>query len=194
MEIGPSPYEGTTGSVTSSSETAVTFTVTKGKFESSKEAFYFISKGVTGDFEFTANMSAMNNATRANSNQGHAGVMMCVNCVSGAATAAPTAKIGVFDNSGPFIIHTHRLADGGARVNNETAVSATPGSMLYLRIVRTGDSYTVSYSTNGGSSYTVADTQTFAATVPATVQVGIYAAQGEDASNGFTFENISLTQ
>jgi hypothetical protein len=194
MAMGPTPYSDTTGSVTSSSETAVTFTVDRGKFESLKEAFYFISQEVTGDFEFTANLSAADGPTRANSNQGHVGVMLCIDCVNGAATAAATAKIGIFDNTGSFIIDTYRLSDGGGRVNNETAVSAVPGAMLYLRIARTGDSYTVSYSTNGGSSYTSADTQTFTETVPATVQVGIYAAQGEDASNGFTFENITLTQ
>lgn len=176
------------GAVSSSSESAVSFNIQGGKFESSKESFYYISQMVDGDFELSANLSNWSNPTRSSSDQGSVGLLLCVECENGGAMAA-SVKVGVRDSG---IIHTQRLSAGGSLVKDSTGNGAAPGELLYLKLARTGDSFTLAYSTDGGADYQEVRTGSFPEGLPDNVQVGIYAAQGENAANGFTFQNIGL--
>jgi pectate lyase len=176
------------GSVSESSETHASFTITGGKFESSAEGFFFINKVVTGDFVFSANLSAWNTPTRSGSDQGSVGVMMCVECDNGGAVGA-SAKVGLRDTG---ILHSQRLAAGASMGKNTIALALVPSDQLYLRVARTGNSFTLSYSVDGGVTYTVARSNTFTDQLPEDVKVGLYAAQGNTDSNGFSLGQISL--
>jgi hypothetical protein len=156
-------------------------------------------RAVTGDFEFTANLSAMSHSTRPGSAEGHVGVILCSDCQNASATVGANVKIGVTESSGLKIMHFRRLSNGGSRTNTVTAVTAAPGADLYLRVSRTDSkTYTLSYSTDGGTNYVTADTRDFTNDLPAEVRVGVYGSQGGDQGqapgNTITFENITLIQ
>ena len=176
------------GSVTASSETSASFNISGGKFESSKESFFFISKVVAGDFVFTANLNSWAGATRDGSDQGSVGVMLCVECENGGNNGA-SARIGLRDTG---ILHAQRLAPTASVGKSTVTLALTPSDQLYLRISRTGDSFTVFYSVDGGNSYVSARTGTFTGGLPEDVQVGLYAAQGNNDSNSFSFDDITL--
>ena len=176
------------GSVTDSEESQATFTIAGGKFESSKEGFYYINKVVSGDFTFTANLSAWTAPTREGSDQGSVGVMMCAECENGGSVSA-SARIGLRDSG---ILHAQRLAAAETVGKATIALALVPSDQLYLRVARTGNDFTLSYSVDGGATYQIARTNTFTAELPEDIKIGLYAAQGNTDSNGFTFENISL--
>lgn len=176
------------GSVTDSEENQATFTIAGGKFESSKEGFYYINKVVSGNFTFTANLSAWTTSTRIDSDQGSVGVMMCVECENGGSVGA-SARIGLRDSG---ILHAQRLAAAETVGKATIAPALVPSDQLYLRVARTGNDFTLSYSVDGGTTYQVARTNTFTDELPEDIKVGLYAAQGNTDPNGFTFENISL--
>lgn len=187
MKLGGST-SAISGSVSESSETHASFSISGGKFESSKESFFFISQVVAGDFIFTANLTHWGTPTRSGSDQGSVGLMMCVECESGG-SVGPSAKIGLRDSG---ILHTQRLAAGASLGKGTIPLALVPSNELYLRVERAGDNFTVSYSVDGGVTFTVARTNAFTNGLPEDIQVGLYAAQGNNESNSFRFENIAL--
>lgn len=176
------------GSVTSSSGDAASFAITGGKFESAKEAFFYINQTVTGDFSFTANISSWASGTRSGSDQGSIGIMLCESCVNNAASAPASVKIGVRDTG---IIHTERLSAAATLAKTSMGNSVVPSNQLFLRISRSGNQVELAYSNNGGADYTLVRTASFIA-LANSVQIGIYAAQGTSDSNNFAAANISL--
>ncbi len=178
------------GSVSESSETAASFTITGGKFESSAEGFFYINQVVSGDFVFTANLSSWNIPTRTGSDQGSVGVMLCVECDNGGAVGA-SAKVGLRDTG---ILHSQRLGAGTSLGKGTIVQTLAPDDQLYLRVARTGNSFTLSYSIDGGVNYIIARTNSFIDELPEDVKVGLYAAQGNTDANGFSFTNIQLEQ
>ncbi|ACE82841.1 pectate lyase family protein [Cellvibrio japonicus] len=176
------------GSVTTNSADVTSFSITGGKFESSKEAFFYINQTVNGDFVFTANISSWGSGTRSGSDQGSVGILLCDNCENGSSSVPVSAKIGVRDTG---IIHTERLSVGGTLVKTSMGNNVTPSNQLYLRITRTGNQVELAYSNDGGTSYDLVRTSSFSA-LSNNLRIGIYAAQGTDASNNFGVSNISL--
>jgi len=184
------------GVVNSSTDNTVNFSTTGGKFESTKEAFYFVGKPVTGDFTFIANLSQMVSPLKLATDQARMGIMLCVDC-SGAALS-PSAQIGITSNTVTenVIVHTSRLSAGATLGKSKTTVVANVGTSLYFKLVRSGTNFTSYYSQDGGLTYTQARTGDFGAAIGATVSIGLFAAQGVTTpeSNTFGFDNISLTQ
>lgn len=184
-----------TSAVVSASDSLVSFSAARGKFESAKEAFYFVSRDVTGDFTFIANLSQMSSTlTVSSSDQYRVGIMLCADCTAAALSAS--AQVGV---SAPLvatdnmIVHSQRLTNV-ASLSKSQAVAGTVGSSLYFKIVRTGTTYTSYYSQDGGATYTQARTGDFAGAIGSTVKIGFFAAPGSTTDNTFSFTNISLTQ
>lgn len=185
------------GTVNSSTSGTINFSVTRGKFESAKEAFYFVSRDVTGDFTFIANLSQMVSSLKvSSSDQYRVGIMLCTDCVSAAASAS--AQIGI---SSPLvatdtaIVHTQRLVAGASLSKTQTNVAASAGASLYFKIVRVGSTYTSYYSVDGGLNYTQARTGDFSTAIGSTAKIGFFAAQGDSPeTNSFGFDKISVTQ
>jgi hypothetical protein len=183
--------------VNSSTSSTINFSATRGKFESAKEAFYFVSRDVTGDFTFIANLSQMVSSLKvSSSDQYRVGIMLCTDCVSAAASAS--AQIGI---SSPLvatdtaIVHTQRLVAGASLSKTQTSVAASAGASLYFKIVRVGSTYTSYYSVDGGVNYTQARTGDFGSAIGSTAKIGVFAAQGDSPdTNTFGFDKISLIQ
>ncbi len=177
-----------TGSVSASGADSTSFAITGGKFESNKEAFFFANQWVSGDFVFTANISSWGSGTRSGSDQGSIGLLLCDACDTTMASVPASAKIGVRDNG---IIHTERLSSGAGLTKTSIANSVSPSNQLYLRITRTGNQVALAYSNDGGVNYDTVRTASFTA-LSSSVRIGIYAAQGTEASNNVVASNIRL--
>lgn len=177
-----------TGSVSTGGADSTSFAITGGKFESSKEAFFFANQFVSGDFVFTANISSWASGTRSGSDQGSVGLLLCDNCDTTMASVPASAKIGVRDNG---IIHTERLSSGASLTKTNVGNSLAPSNQLYLRITRTGNQVALAYSNDGGANYDTVRTSSFTS-LSNNLRLGIYAAQGTEANNSFVVNNISL--
>jgi pectate lyase len=185
------------GSVNSSSDTALSFTATGGKFESSKTALYLVSTPVSGDFVLTAKVKQLGIVNESTSSQLPVGLIMCV-CNAADAGTKVMALAGLIDKTTDSIVNLlpaygHILADAGSYAKNNSASIVTPGESLYLKLVRSGTGYTSSFSTDGGINYTVLNSGTFTASLPTTLKVGAFSAAGA-TSQTFVFEDISITQ
>ncbi|RYY02826.1 MAG: hypothetical protein EOO53_11370 [Gammaproteobacteria bacterium] len=184
-----------TGNVDSQSANAVSFSTTLGKFESAKEAFYFVGEDVTGDFTFIANLSQMSSAIKVSAtDQYRVGIMLCVDCSSAAASANAQIGISSLAASVNSIVNSHRLVAGAGINKSQTNVPATVGTQLYFKIERVGSTYKSYYSTDGGVVYLQSRTGDFASAIGSTVKIGFFAATGEATANTISFSNISLTQ
>jgi hypothetical protein len=185
-----------TGALNSSTNSTVNFSAALGKFESAKDAFYFVGKDVTGDFTFIANLSQMTSALKvSSSDQYRVGIMLCTDCSTTAASA--NAQIGL---SSPtlatetVIVNSHRLVAGGSVNKEHLSVVASAGASLYFKIVRVGSIYTSYYSTDGGLNYVQGRTGDFSTAIGSTAKIGFFAAPGDAATNTIGFADISLTQ
>jgi hypothetical protein len=184
-----------TGTLDLQSANAVSFSTSLGKFESAKEAFYFVGEDVTGDFTFIANLSQMSSAIKVSAtDQYRIGIMLCVDCSSTAASANAQIGISSLAASANSIVNSHRLVAGAGINKSNTAVPATVGTQLYFKIERVGSTYKSYYSTDGGVIYTQSRTGDFASAIDSTVKIGFFAATGEATVNTISFNNISLTQ
>ncbi|MET0357306.1 MAG: hypothetical protein ABW044_11035 [Cellvibrio sp.] len=188
------------GVVNSNTDSTVNFSVTRGKLESSKDSFYFVSQDVTGDFTFIANLSQMSSALKvSSSDQYRVGIMLCADCsASTALTASANAQIGISSPSvtgTTSVVRNHRLTAGASINKTQTADVVSPNSMLYFKIVRVGTTYKSFYSKDGGVNYIDGGASDFGSAIGSTVKIGVFAAQGDSPeTNTFGFENISLTQ
>lgn len=183
------------GAVISATDSAVSFSANRGKFESLKEAFYFVGRDVTGDFTFIANLSQMSNTlTVSSSDQYRVGIMLCADCTTAALSASAqvgiSAPVVATDN---MIVHTQRLTNV-ASLNKSQAVAGTVGASLYFKLVRVGTTYTSYYSLDGGANYSQVRTGDFGGAIGSTVKIGFFAATGSAVDNTISFSNISLTQ
>lgn len=185
------------GSVDSSSDTALSFTATGGKFESGKTALYLVSTPVSGDFVLTAKVKQLGTVNESTSSQLPVGLIMCV-CNAADAGTKVMALAGLIDKTTDTTVNLlpaygHILADAGSYAKNNAASSVTPGETLYLKLVRSGTGYISSFSTDGGINYTLLNSGTFTAPLPTSLKVGAFSAAGA-TSQTFVFEDISITQ
>ncbi|WP_185235246.1 pectinesterase family protein [Teredinibacter franksiae] len=195
MQLGGST-SGINGSIDAQTDTSVTLTAEGGKFESKKTSMYLASQDVTGDFTITAKVKAVGTLRESSSYQFPAGLMMCV-CDAASATSEPLANASIHDITADANVdliagYGHILAaDGSWGKTGSTAV--TPGDDLYLKLVRTGQDYAASVSTDGGVTYSGLGGSTFTA-LPDTIKVGVFAAPNGSGAQVFTFEDIQITQ
>ncbi|WP_016957526.1 pectinesterase family protein [Catenovulum agarivorans] len=194
------------GTIDAQTADSVTFTADGGKFESAKVSFYLVSQDIKGDFTMTAKLKSIaGGVLRENgSYQFPAGLMMCV-CDGTAATVGQMAHIGVNDVNGsgksltdatPDYVASYghfENATADARWGKDGSAVVTPGDDLYFKLRRDGDAYYVSYSTDGGTTYTDYGAKTLA-TLPDTMKVGLFAApNGSSNTPTLTFEDIQIT-
>lgn len=195
-------FGGSTGAADGSAvigSSSVVLTSIKGKLESTKDSMSMATQLITGDFTIVATVTLVSpDLTVSSSNQYRAGLMLC-DCAAGTSASAPMyaqAAIGI-PSAGYVPVYAGRLAAAGTvgKANFSGSPVVTPGSLLMLKLVRSGQTYTASYSTDGGASYVSNSAQTFTGGLPTAVQVGVFAASGVSSPGAtVTFSNITITQ
>jgi pectate disaccharide-lyase len=157
-----------------------TYTLTgAGKVDTSNAYnYYVIYLDLTGDFTFTARMTAQGSATAERSG------IIAVNDVSSATTNWSAAVR--YPATGEI-----RVAKNG---NNGNAITSSSGTSLpmYIKMTRTADIITYSYSTDG-STFTNTRQET-GIDFNDTIQVGLIASSGSNTTTStVTFDNVQVT-
>jgi len=185
------------GSIVSSGTTS-TLTSIGGKMEGAKDGYSLAAQDITGNFTLTASLNSIGTALAISSTQQYrVGLMMC-DCANGTITSAPiyaSLGLGATATSSVYYPYYASRATTGASIAKSTfsATDTQPASTLIFVLARNGLTVTLSYSTDGGSSFT-AKTTTFTA-LPDTLKVGIFGASGvATTGSAITFSNISITQ
>lgn len=188
------------GTLDAQAENSVTFTVSGGKFESSKTAMYLVSRDVTGDFTLTAKVKSVATLRASTGYQFPVGLMLC-DCDTGSGSVSLLGHASINDITDDAVenlvpSYGHVLQDGtNWNKTSIDSVEVTPGEELYLMLQREGQKYRVSFSTDGGASYPTVKDSTFTDTLPDTLKVGLFAApNGGSEARTFTFEDIQLVQ
>ena len=158
----------------------------KGKFEGGAQAFNYVYKEITGDFEITAQLDSY--VTSGTSNQAEAGILFTSDI-----TASGTDFLFALCAQGGngYYNYSHRLATS-ANSTRGTIGSVNDGAVI-LKLKRTGNVYYASYSTDGGATFSSEKNGTFTAGLPEKLYVGLVV---NSASNSATatakFSNIKI--
>lgn len=187
---------GITGSIDAQTADSVTFTANGGKFETSKTSMYLAYQEISGDFVITAKAKTIGLLRESSNWQMPAGIMMCV-CDPASEVTGQLAHASVSDNTQDATLNLvasygHiQSAGGGWGKSGGDAVA--PGDNFYLKLARSGENYTASYSADSGATYTTINAGILS-DLPATLKVGFFAAPNNTGDQVFTFEDIQITQ
>ena len=159
----------------------------RGKFESTAQVFRFVYASVTGDFTFTARLDGVDFAGLA-SNQARVGLLFAPDL---------TATGTNFLYGGGMVVGdgTYRRTDRIAVGNSATStVNMTGTGARYLKVTRVGNTYTPSFSLDGGVTYVNASTRTFTNPLPETLYVGFAVSSSNNTSinASATFSDVRI--
>ncbi len=141
----------------------------KGKFENSREEFYFVYKELVGDFVMTVRLD--NYTAVSTTNQAAAGLFL--SSLGSDFVFAFSAKGGNGYN------YSHRLAAGGNASRGSLYATDGEGS-VYLKLERSGNTYKASYSSDGGITYGKERTGTFSGSLGTKVLAGLAVNSGDN--------------
>ncbi len=150
------------------------------------DEFHFVHQTLTGDGEIRARVNTMMNTQQ----YAKAGVMIRAGTATGAIHAAmlvtPTATNGYRFQWRPTVNFTM------TSTGNQTRSTLDGTAPQYVRLVKSGNSYTGYHSANGSTWTQVGATQTLA--MGASFQVGLALSSHADGTlNTATFDNVTLT-
>ena len=118
----------------------------RGKFESTAQVFRFVYASVTGDFTFTARLDGVDFAGLA-SNQARVGLLFAPDLTTTGTNFLYGGGMVVGDG-------TYRRTDRIAVGNSATStINLTGTGARYLKVTRVGNTYTPSFSLDGGVTY-----------------------------------------
>lgn len=158
----------------------------KGKFESGAQTFAYVYRKLSGNFTVTVRLDSY--TTASTSNQSEAGVLLTDNAAS-SGTAFIHALCG---RGGNGYNYSHRLSSG-ANASRGALASITGDGAVYLRLERSGQSYTASYSLDSGQTYSTPKSNTFTASLPEELYVGLVVNSGSNsASATATFSDLRI--
>ena len=167
MSVGDS---NATGSMTEDGTLTLT---ANGKFESGNQKFGFVWRKIAGDFTATVRLKSY--SSDKDGNQSAACLMLNVNPeASGTDMLYMTSGVTLSE----YYSH-YRLAVGNSGKKSGGA-RADAGEVM-LRLARVGDKVTASYSTDG-VTFTDVKSDTFAATLPEEVYVGLAVSSGNNTN------------
>jgi hypothetical protein len=171
---GPTP----TGSA---SESSGTFTVRGGGADiwGTSDQFRYAYKDITGDTTLVARVDTVQNTNA----WAKAGVMIR----DGTAANAKNAAVFVTPSNG--VTFQRRTSTGGSSTSTTTAGITAP---RWVRLVRSGNSFTASYSSNGTSWTAIGSAVTI--TMGSTPKAGLaVTSHAQGTLNTSTFSNVSVT-
>lgn len=159
-----------------------------GKYESGGQTFAYVYREITGDFEMTVRVDSYT-AIKADSNQALAGILI-------------TPDITV---TGNYFVHglngktdsetfynSYRLSAEASRGSSKQTLGSGSGD-IYLKLVRSGSTYQVSNSMDGGVTYGSAKTSTFTDALPETIYVGLAVNSGDSSKSGTAvFSDVTI--
>lgn len=181
-------YNAATASTSLGQDGAITITGT-GKMESGKQAMAYVYRTIEGDFTIAAKLSSAIFNVEKNLTQAHVGLMLTPD-ISASGTELLYATASYAADSKYY--SAYRIT---AAVNRgtKTLPAATGDGDVYLKLERNGSTYSSSYSLDGGVTYSNATSQTFAAELPATINVGFVVSSGDAGINASaTFSDIKI--
>jgi pectate lyase len=161
----------------------------RGKVESSQQVFHFVYTKIHGDFVFTARLDGVDFAGLT-SNQGRAALLLAPDIA-----ATGTGFIygsSMFNASTTPFGRSHRLAAGSNNSNSSISITAGDGPR-YLKLTRTGNTYTAAGSLDGGATYVASSTQTFTAGLPEELFVGFaMSSSSNTVAASATFSDVQI--
>ena len=159
----------------------------RGKFESTAQVFRFVYASVTGDFTFTARLDGVDFAGLA-SNQARVGLLFAPDLTTTGTNFLYGGGMVVGDG-------TYRRTDRIAVGNSATStINMTGTGARYLKVTRVGNTYTPSFSLDGGVTYVNASTRTFTNPLPETLYVGFAVSSSNNTSinASATFSDVHI--
>jgi pectate lyase len=160
----------------------------RGKFESTQQVFHYVYTKISGDFVFTARLDGVDFAGLT-SNQGRAALLLTPDI-----TATGTGFVygsTMFNASTTPFGRSHRLAAGSN--NSNSSITVTGSGERYLKLTRTGNTYTAAASLDGGATYVASSTQTFGAGLPEELFVGFaMSSSSNTAAASATFSDVQI--
>ena len=159
----------------------------RGKFESTAQVFRFVYASVTGDFTFTARLDGVDFAGLA-SNQARVGLLFAPDLTTTGTNFLYGGGMVVGDG-------TYRRTDRIAVGNSATStINVTGTGARYLKVTRVGNTYTPSFSLDGGVTYVNASTRTFTNPLPETLYVGFAVSSSNNTSinASATFSDVHI--
>ncbi|HET9473507.1 MAG TPA: chitobiase/beta-hexosaminidase C-terminal domain-containing protein, partial [Steroidobacteraceae bacterium] len=159
----------------------------RGKFESTAQVFRFVYASVTGDFTFTARLDGVDFAGLA-SNQARVGLLFAPDLITTGTNFLYGGGMVVGDG-------TYRRTDRIAVGNSATStINVTGTGARYLKVTRVGNTYTPSFSLDGGVTYVNASTRTFTNPLPETLYVGFAVSSSNNTSinASATFSDVHI--
>ena len=157
-----------------------------GKFESSAQKFGYVWRKVSGDFEAVVKLDSY--ASDKSGNQSVAGLMLAADI-----TASPAdllyATSGVITTE--YYSH-YRLASGEKSGKKSLGTfSATDNAVL--KLVRKGNAFEAHISTDGGATYSATKSDSFTATLPQELYVGVCVSSGDNSKTATaTFSDLTI--
>jgi pectate lyase len=161
----------------------------RGKVESTQQVFHFVYTKIHGDFVFTARLDGVDFAGLT-SNQGRAALLLTPDI----ATTGTNFIYGssMFNASTVPFGRSHRLAAGSNNSNSSISITTGAGPR-YLKLTRTGNTYTAAGSLDGGATYVAAATQTFTAGLPEDLFVGFaMSSSSNTVAASATFSDVQI--
>lgn len=182
------PYGGNAAAMQATASDLLTLTA-QGKFESGTQTFGYVYRKVTGDFVATVTVESYQ--TPGTSNQSLAGLMLTPDI-------APTGNdfLHVMAAAGPgdtYCRSVRTSVKNAARGTLTAPASAVEGAKPMLRLERSGDACSISYSLDGGATFGKIRTETFESGLPETVCIGLACNSGNNSKTATAvFSDMTL--
>jgi regulation of enolase protein 1 (concanavalin A-like superfamily) len=176
QDIGSTAFAG--GNAYSASAGTFSITGSGADIGGTADAFHFTYRAITGDGTITARVASLQNTN----NSAKAGVMMRSSLDPGGIQAS------VFVTPASGISFQRRTATGGTTASSSATGVAAP---YWVRLVRSGTTFTASRSTNGTTWTTVGSAQQI--TMGTTIYVGLAVSSRDNTRNtNAVFDNVSF--
>ncbi|MBP3439922.1 MAG: right-handed parallel beta-helix repeat-containing protein [Tidjanibacter sp.] len=146
-----------------------------GKFESGAQKFGYVWRKLSGDFTLTVALDGY--TTAKGGNQSAAGLMICSDPAA-SATDMLYMTSGVIDTD----YYSHYRLTSGAKASKKSMGTRAAGDDVVLRLTRSGSSVEAAYSTDGGATFTVGKSDSFAALADE-VYVGLVVSSGDNSTS-----------
>lgn len=156
-----------------------------GKFESGAQKFGYVWRKVSGDFVATVKIRSY--SSEKGGNQSAAGLML-----AGDITATGSDLLYATSGVITTAYYSHYRLAAAAKSGKKEGAARVDGENALLRLVREGQKFTASVSTDGGATYTDIKSDSFTS-LPDEVYVGLCVSSGDNSKTATAvFENFTI--
>ncbi len=156
-----------------------------GKFESGAQKFGYVWRKVSGDFEATVRLRSY--TSEKGGNQSAAGIML-----AGDITASGTELLYATSGVITTAYYSHYRLAAAANSGKKAGATSAVGDNAVLKLVREGEKFTASVSTDGGATFADIKSDSFTG-LPNEVYVGLCVSSGDNSKTATAvFENFTI--